>query len=102
MKKQKPKVQVDYTAYHVRQQAWYMSLLKFYNTIEFDEKKYIEFAKRLFDNKIDKETLTQLDKLRRKHNDLEKKKWQEIKKKGATKLGIAFRNVITKGQGKIN
>jgi hypothetical protein len=28
MKKQKPKVPVDYTAYHVRQQAWYMSLLK--------------------------------------------------------------------------
>ena len=53
MKKQKPKVEVDYTPYHVRQQAWYMSLLKFYKTIEYDDKVYTDFATKLFSNKID-------------------------------------------------
>ena len=96
MRKIKQKPQVDYTPYHVRQQAWHMSLLKFYKTIEFDDDKYVEFAKRLLNNKIDQKTLTQLDKLRRKHNDLEKQKWEKIKKQGATKLGLAFRNVIKK------
>ena len=70
--KQKPKVEVDYTPYHVRQQAWYMSLLKFYKTIEYDDKVYTDFATKLFSNKIDSKILKQLDNLRRKHNQQEK------------------------------
>lgn len=96
MRKQKKKLEVDYTPYHVRQQAWYMSLLKFYKTIEFNEKAYVSFGEKLLSGKIDQKTLTQLDKLRRKHNDLEKQKWEKIKKQGATKLGLTFRNIIKK------
>ena len=73
MKKQKPKVEIDYTPYHVRQQAWYMSLLKFYKNIEYDDKIYTDFATKLFAGKIDQKILKQLDSLRRKHNQQEKK-----------------------------
>ena len=54
MKKQKPKVEIDYTPYHVRQQAWYMSLLKFYKNIEYDDKIYTDFAgsRKSFNNQV--------------------------------------------------
>ena len=73
MKKQKPKVEIDYTPYHVRQQAWYMSLLKFYKNIEYDDKIYTDFATKLFAGKIDPKILKQLDSLRRKHNHISSK-----------------------------
>ena len=78
MKKQKPKVEIDYTPYHVRQQAWYMSLLKFYKNIEYDDKIYTDFATKLFANKIDPKILKQLDSLRRKHNQQENTYNQDI------------------------
>lgn len=93
MKKQKRKVEIDYTPYHVRQQAWYMSLLKFYKTIEYDDKVYTDFGNKLLNGKIDQKTLTKLDNLRRKHNKQEQKKWKDIKRKGATRVGLNFRNI---------
>ena len=93
MIKQKRKVNIDYTPYHVRQQAWYMSLLKFYKSIEFDDKVYTDFATKLFANKIDQKVLKQLDSLRRKHNKQEQKKWEDIKRKGATRVGLNFRDI---------
>ena len=45
------------------------------------------------DNKIDQKTLDKLDKLRRKHNEQEKQKWEKIKQKRATRLGLSFRNI---------
>jgi len=93
MKNQKKKVELDVTPYHVRQQIWYMSLLKFYKTIEFNENIYNEFATKLLAGKIDQETLKQLDNLRRKHNEKKRKDWEEIKKKKATRMGLSFRNI---------
>jgi hypothetical protein len=93
MKKQKPKVEIDYTPYHVRQQAWYMSLLKFYKTIEFNDKIYTDFATKLLSGKMEKEILQQLDSLRRKHKKIEQKKWEDIKRKGATRVGLSFRSI---------
>ena len=93
MRKLKKKVEIDITPYHVRNQMWKMSLLKFYGTIEYDENIYNEFARKLLDNKIDQKTLDKLDKLRRKHNEQEKQKWKKIKQKRATRLGLSFRNI---------
>ena len=53
MRKLKKKIELDITPYHVRNQIWRMSLLKFYRTIEYDENIYNEFARKLLDNKID-------------------------------------------------
>ena len=89
----KKKKEIDVTPYHVRQQMWYMSLLKFYKTIEFDERIYTEFARKLLDGKIDQKTLSKLDSLRRKHNENEKKKFEKLKKKKATRMGLNFRNI---------
>jgi hypothetical protein len=61
------KKEIDITPYHVRQQMWYMSLLKFYKTIEFNDKIYDDFAAKLLAGKIDQKTLKKLDTLRRKH-----------------------------------
>ena len=93
MRKLKKKIELDITPYHVRNQIWRMSLLKFYRTIEYDENIYNEFARKLLDNKIDQKTLDKLDKLRRKHNEQEKQKWKKIKQKRATRLGLSFRNI---------
>ena len=93
MKNLKKKVELDVTPYHVRQQIWYMSLLKFYKTIEFNENIYNEFATKLLAGKIDQKTLKQLDNLRRKHNEKKRKDWEEIKKKKATRMGLSFRNI---------
>jgi len=100
MKKQKPKVEIDYTPYHVRQQAWYMSLLKFYKNIEYNDNIYTDFATKLFAGKINPKILKQLDSLRRKHNQQEKKKWEDIKRKGATRVGLSFRNIYRSKDGR--
>jgi len=90
----KKKKEVDITPYHVRQQLWYMSLLKFYRNIEYNENIYNEFANKLLNGKLDQKTLKQLDNLRRKHNEKKKKEYEEIRKKKATRLGLSFRRVF--------
>ena len=93
MRKLRKKIELDITHYHFRNQISRMSLLKIYRTIEYDENIYNEFARKLLDNKIDQKTLDKLDKLRRKHNEQEKQKWEKIKQKRATRLGLSFRNI---------
>ena len=93
MRKLRKKIELDITPYHVRNQIWRMSLLKFYRTIEYDENIYNEFARKSLDNTIAQKTLDKLDKLRRKHNEQEKQKWEKIKQKRATRLGLSFRNI---------
>ena len=66
--------------------------LKFENSI--NDKIYDDFAAKLLAGKIDQKTLKKLDTLRRKHNEIESKKWQEIKKKKATRMGLNFRNIL--------
>jgi len=90
----KKKKEVDITPYHVRQQLWYMSLLKFYKNIEYNENIYNEFDNKLLSGKLDQKTLKQLDNLRRQHNEKKKKEYEEIKKKKATRLGLSFRRVF--------
>ena len=90
MRKLRKKIELDITPYHVRNQIWRMSLLKFYRTIEYDENIYNEFARKLLDNKIDQKTLDKLDKLRRKHNEQEKQKWEKIKQKKSNTFGTQF------------
>jgi len=68
MRKLRKKIELDITPYHVRNQMWRMSLLKFYRTIEYDENIYNEFARKLLDNKIDQKTLDKLDKLRKEQH----------------------------------
>lgn len=94
MRKIRKKTEIDITPYHVRQQMWYMSLLKFYKTIEFNERMYIQFADKLLSGKLDQKTLKQLDNLRRKHNEKKKKEYEEIKKNKATRMGLNFRNIL--------
>ena len=98
MRKINKKTEIDFTPYHVRQQAWQMSLLKFYSTIEFNEKTYMEFADKLINNKIPYKTLQELDKLRRIANEKKRKQWEEQKKYNATKVGLQFRNIHQKMQ----
>lgn len=98
MKRIKQKTEIDYTPYHVRQQAWHMSLLKFYREIEFNEKQYMEFANRLINNKIPYKTLQELDKLRRQSNAKKKAEWEKRKKQQATKMGLHFRKIYKKMQ----
>lgn len=90
----KKKKEVDITPYHVRQQLWYMSLLKFYKNIEYNENIYNEFANKLLSGKLDQKTLKKLDNLRRQHNEKKKKEYEEIKRKKATRLGLSFRRVF--------
>ena len=63
MRKIKKKTEIDFTPYHVRQQAWQMSLIYLYSTIEFNEKSYMVFADKLINNKIPYKTFQELDKL---------------------------------------
>ena len=90
----KKKKEIDITPYHVRQQLWYMSLLKFYKNIEYNDKVYTQFAEKLLSGKIDQSTLRKLDNLRRKHNEKKKKEYEEIKRNKATRLGLRFRRVL--------
>ena len=53
----------------------------------------------MWKNKIDSKILKQLDNLRRKHNQQEKKKWEDIKRKGATRVGLSFRNIYRSKDG---
>ena len=57
MRKLRKKIEIDITPYHVRNQMWKMSLLKFYGTIEYDENIYNQFARKLLHNKIDQKTV---------------------------------------------
>lgn len=94
-KKNKNRPPVDYSAYHNVQQAWKMKILKYYSQIEDNEKLYVEFAKKLFDNKIPKEQLEQINKLMRKNDQIKRKQWEERKTKGALPFGIKFRKIFS-------
>ena len=91
----KKRPQVDYSAYHNVQQRWKMKLLKYYGTVEDNEKLYIEFGKQLFENKIPKDQLERLDKLMRKHEADQRKEWEKRKKNQATSYGIKFRKILS-------
>lgn len=91
----KKRPQVDYSAYHNVQQAWKMKILKYYRHIEDDEKRYIEFGIKLFDNEIPKDQLERLDKLMRKHEANKRKEWEARQKNKASPHGLKFRKIYS-------
>jgi len=81
----------DFSAYHVRKQAWQMKILKFYGQIEGDDKVYQEFATKLFNNTLDKKQLEQINELMVKNEKIRKAKFN---KKRAEFLGIKVGKII--------
>ena len=80
----------DFSADHVRKQAWQMKILKFYGQIEGDDKVYQEFATKLFNNTLDKKQLEQINELMVKNEKIRKAKYN---KKRAQFLGIKVRKI---------
>ena len=73
-----------------------MKLLKFYRTIEYDDDIYHEFATKVLSNKLDKEQLEQVNQLMRIDEENKKKKWEIIRQKRATELGVSVRKIFHK------
>ena len=96
MKRIKTRKQFDYSAPHVRKQLWQMKLLKFYRTIEYDDDIYHEFATKVLSNKLDKEQLEQVNQLMRIDEENKKKKWEKIRQKRATDLGVSVIKIFHK------
>ena len=65
-----------------------MKLLKFYRTIEFDDKVYEDFAKRIFEKKIDQKQLEKLNILMVEHEKRKKEKFEKKKKYTLQKMGV--------------
>tara|TARA_Y100000593_G_C4263676_1_gene313589 strand:+ start:528 stop:830 length:303 start_codon:yes stop_codon:yes gene_type:complete len=92
----KQRIRPDFSAPHVRKQVWQMKLLKFYRTIEYDDDIYHEFATKVLSNKLDKEQLEQVNQLMRIDEENKKKKWEKIRQKRATELGVSVRKIFHK------
>ena len=92
----KQRIRPDFSAPHVRKQVWQMKLLKFYRTIEYDDDIYHEFATKVLSNKLDKEQLEQVNPLMRIDEENKKKKWEKIRQKRATELGVSVRKIFHK------
>lgn len=92
----KQRIRPDFSAPHVRKQVWQMKLLKFYRTIEYDDDIYHEFATKVLSNKLDKEQLEQVNQLMRIDEENKKKKWEKIRQKRATELGMSVRKIFHK------
>tara|TARA_R100001594_G_scaffold101100_2_gene135685 strand:- start:1257 stop:1559 length:303 start_codon:yes stop_codon:yes gene_type:complete len=92
----KQRIRPDFSAPHVRKQVWQMKLLKFYRTIEYDDDIYHEFATKVLSNKLDKKQLEQVNQLMRIDEENKKKKWEKIRQKRATELGVSVRKIFHK------
>lgn len=96
IKNLKRKSNVDYSAPHNRQMLFRMRLLKFYKEIEYDEDIYVTTANKILNGTLPWEYVNKIEKLRLKHEEEKKKKWQEIKNKQATKRGLQVRAIVNK------
>ena len=94
MLKFKKKSNIDYSAPHNRQMMFRMRLLKFYKLIEFDEDVYTATANKILNGTLPYQYVNQIEKLRLKHEKKKKEKWDKIKKRGATTLGLQVRDII--------
>ena len=97
MMKIKRRNRPDFSAYHVRKQAWQMKILKFYGQIEGDDKVYQEFATKLFNNTLDKKQLEQINELMVKDEKIRKAKFN---KKRAQFLGIKVGKIVNSTKAK--
>ena len=94
MFKLKKKSNIDYAAPHIRQQAFRMRLLKFYKTIEFNDDVYNHNATMILKGTLPYKFVNEIERLRLEHEKKKKEKWDKIKKKGATTLGLQIRDII--------
>ena len=94
MLKFKKKSNIDYSAPHNRQMMFRMRLLKFYKQIEFDDDVYTATANKILNGTLPYRYVNQIEKLRLEHEKEKKAKWEKIKKKGATAMGIKVRNIV--------
>ena len=93
----KRRIRPDFSAYHVRKQAWQMKILKFYGQIEGDNKVYQEFATKLFNNTLDKKQLEQINELMVINEKIRKAKFN---KKRAQFLGIKVGKIVNSTKAK--
>ena len=90
----KKKSNIDYAAPHIRQQAFRMRLLKFYKTIEFNDDVYNQNATMILKGTLPYKFVNEIERLRLEHEKKKKEKWDKIKKRGATTLGLQVRDII--------
>ncbi|BAQ87650.1 hypothetical protein [uncultured Mediterranean phage uvMED] len=90
----KKKSNIDYAAPHIRQQAFRMRLLKFYKTIEFNDDVYNHNATMILKGTLPYKFVNEIERLRLEHEKKKKEKWDKIKKRGATTLGLQVRDII--------
>ncbi|OUW99686.1 MAG: hypothetical protein CBD88_00150 [Flavobacteriales bacterium TMED228] len=90
----KKKSNIDYAAPHIRQQAFRMRLLKFYKTIEFNDDVYNHNATMILKGTLPYRFVNEIERLRLEHEKKKKEKWDKIKKRGATTLGLQVRDII--------
>ena len=90
----KKKSNIDYAAPHIRQQAFRMRLLKFYKTIEYNDDVYNHNATMILKGTLPYKFVNEIERLRLEHEKKKKEKWDKIKKRGATTLGLQVRDII--------
>lgn len=90
----KKKSNIDYAAPHIRQQAFRMRLLKFYKEIEFNDDVYNHNATMILKGTLPYKFVNEIERLRLEHEKKKKKKWEKIKRKGATTLGLKIRDIV--------
>ena len=94
MLKFKKKSNIDYSAPHNRQMMFRMRLLKFYKQIEFDDDVYTATANKILNGTLPYQYVNQIEKLRLEHEKEKKERWEKIKNKSATTMGIKIRNIV--------
>ena len=90
----KKKSNIDYAAPHIRQQAFRMRLLKFYKEIEFNDDVYNHNATMILKGTLPYKFVNKIERLRLEHEKKKKEKWEKIKRKGATTLGLKVRDIV--------
>ena len=94
MFKLKKKPNIDYAAPHIRQQAFRMRLLKFYKEIEFNDDVYNHNATMILKGTLPYKFVNKIERLRLEHEKQKKEKWEKIKRKGATTMGLQVRSIV--------
>ena len=90
----KKKSNIDYAAPHIRQQAFRMRLLKFYKEIEFNDDVYNHNATMILKGTLPYKFVNEIERLRLEHEKKKKEKWEKIKRKSATTLGLKVRDIV--------
>jgi hypothetical protein len=71
-----------------------MRLLKFYKEIEFNDDVYNHNATMILKGTLPYKFVNEIERLRLEHEKKKKEKWEKIKRKGATTLGLKVRDIV--------